>query len=609
MSFAPVYLTGTDRPFPALVHLPPDGTGTGIGVVIVPPFGWEDMSSYRPRRMWAEALAAAGATVARIDLPGSGDAAGGPEDPDRVPAWVDAVGAAAAHLRLARGCRRVVAIGIGTGGMLAVEAAKAGAPVDDLVLWGVAARGRAVMRQLTVFAKMEAEARAAGGAGGTVAEDALPDGALGVGGYLLSAESAAALKALDLRDLALPGGHGRRALLLEQDGISVDAALAGALREAGVEVTEAPAHGFGKMMLEPQFSRAPQEAIATVARWLAETPAGDGPAPDPDPQRAPTAADELVDPDGGYRERFVLVPDPAGDVFGVATDPLAAPAVPARMGFLGGTGHRIGPNRMWVEAARRWAARGVPSVRLDFAGIGDAGGEPPPDVPSLYQDIYVGQLRRVLDAVAQPEDRTTVPVALCAAAYWAVQTSLADERRVVPFMLNPGMLSWDADEHHAHLRRHYRKRLLKLDTYRRLLRGEVSWTNAPRAVLNGVLAAVRQVVARVTRRGGDGAPAAATATAAPARPGTPGVLDALQAQGTPALMVLTGDEPILDELRRDGGLGQVAAQWPGLRFEIIEGEVDLHTLRPLWLQRRVHAMLDAALAAELDGLGLAVAAR
>ncbi len=600
MPAAPVYLTGADRPFPALVHQPREGAATGIGVVIVPPFGWEDMSSYRPRRMWAQALADAGATVARIDLPGSGDAAGGPSDPGRLPAWIDAVGAAATHLRLAHGVRRVVAIGIGTGGMLSVKATEAGAPIDDLVLWGVAARGRAVLRQLTVFAKMEAEARAVGSGGGDEVEDHLPEGALGVGGYLLTAETASDLKALDLRAIALPGGPGRRALLLEQDGISVDAALAGALREAGVEVTERPAQGFGKMMLEPQFSRAPEEAIATVAQWLAQTPSGDGPAPAHDPAAAPVVADELVDADAGFRERFVLVQDPDGDLFGVATDPLG-PAAPVRVGFLGGTGHRIGPNRMWVEAARRWAARGVPSVRLDFAGIGDAGGEPPPDVPSLYRDVYVGQLRRALDRVSAPEDRVTVPVALCAAAYWAVQTSLSDERRVVPFMVNPGMLSWDADEHQANMRRHYRKLLFKPETWRRLLRGEVSWTNAPRAVLNGVVAVLRKLVARGTPAGGD-------TPAIPARGGTAGVLDALRDQGTPALMVLTGDEPVLDELRREGDLDRLGALWPQTTFEIVPGEVDLHTLRPLWLQRRVHAMLDAGLDAELARLDAAAAA-
>ena len=600
---APVFLTGGDLPFPALVH-PPEGPASGIGVVFAPPFGWEDMSSYRPRRMWAQALAAEGATVVRIDLPGTGDAAGGPSDPGRVPGWVDAIGAAATHLRVAHGCRRVVAIGIGVGGMLVIEAARAGAPIDDVVLWGVAARGRAVLRQLGLFARMEAEARAID-AGGPDGDDDLEPGALAVGGYLLGAESAEALKAIDLRDITLPGGPGRRALLLEQDGISVDAALVAALKDAGVEVTESPAQGFGKMMLEPQFSRAPTAAIATVASWLAATPAGEGPAPAPDAARAPAVSDTLVHGDaatGGYRERFVRIEHPDGHLFGLATEPLGD-ALPLRVGFLGGTGHRIGPNRMWVETARRWAARGVPSVRLDFAGIGDAGGEPPADVPALYADLYVGQLRHAVAEVAEPGDQALVSVALCAAAYWAVQAALADEHRVLPFMLNPGMLSWSAEGFHTNMRRHYRERLFRLDTWRRLARGEVSWTNAPRAVLAGMSAIARKLLSRL--RGGGGAGPGAPAPGAPApdvgRSGTAGVLDGLRDRGTPALMLLAGAEPVLDELRREGLLEHLD-RWPNTAFEILPGEADLHTLRPLWLQRRVHALLDAGLDAELARL-------
>jgi hypothetical protein len=597
---SPAYLTAGDLPFPAIVHRPPAGVAaTGVGVLFCSPFGWEDMSSYRPRRVWAQELAAAGAVVLRFDLPGTGDAAGGPRDAGRVPAWTDAVAAAAAHLRLAHGCRRVVAIGIGTGGLLALTAAQDGAAIDDFVLWGTAARGRAVLRQLGLFARMEAEARAAEGQpdedDGTVEE-----GALEVGGYLLGAESAAALKALDLRAPQLPGGPGRRALLLEQDGISVDAALRDGLAAAGVAVTAAPGPGFGKMMLEPQFSRPPRQVIATVVRWLAETPAGDGPAPVP--ASAPAVADELVVEDaeggaGGYREHFVTVAHPDGDLFGVACEPLGA-ALPLRALFLGGTGHRIGPNRMWVEAARRWAARGVPSVRLDFAGVGDAGGSPPDDVPALYRDLYVGQFRHVVDALdGAGEDRPTVSVALCAAAYWAVQGALETERRVVPFMVNPGALSWTPEGHQEHMRRHYRRLLLRRETWRRLARGEVSWTNAPKAFAAGLAQAPR----RVLRRGGGAAAASRPA-------GTLGVLDGLRDRGVHAMILLAGRESVLEELHQLGAMDRVA-DWPNVAFEVVPGRADLHTLRPLWVQHRVHARLDAGLDAELARLGLGERAR
>ena len=56
---------------------------------------------------------------------------------------------------------------------------------------------------------------------------------------------------------------------------------------------------------------------------------------------------------------------------------------------------------MWVEAARRWAAQGVPTLRLDIEGIGDADGGTTPYVDSaqLYVAELVPQVLAALDAL------------------------------------------------------------------------------------------------------------------------------------------------------------------------------------------------------------------
>jgi alpha-beta hydrolase superfamily lysophospholipase len=58
----------------------PEGAVARLGVVIVPPFGWEDVCCYRPLRELAEMLAAQGIAVLRYDLPGTGDSTGGAND-------------------------------------------------------------------------------------------------------------------------------------------------------------------------------------------------------------------------------------------------------------------------------------------------------------------------------------------------------------------------------------------------------------------------------------------------------------------------------------------------------------------------------------------------
>src|SRR5947208_12489750 len=116
-------------PDPVFVVLHETETRPEVGVLFCSPFGWEDMASHRARRDWAEELAAAGCAVLRFDPPGSGDSGGLPSDPGRFPAWLDAIDAAARWLRITTGCERVVAVGFGLGGLLAVSAAQRGAPI------------------------------------------------------------------------------------------------------------------------------------------------------------------------------------------------------------------------------------------------------------------------------------------------------------------------------------------------------------------------------------------------------------------------------------------------------------------------------------------------
>src|SRR5258706_8994661 len=73
-------------------------------------------------------------------------------------------------------------------------------------------------------------------------------------------------------------------------------------------------------------------------------------------------------------EQPVTVPTAAGTLFGIFTPPdPAAPA--ARHCVVLFTRPRSHRNRMWVEAARRLAARGFGAFRFDYHGTGDSEGE------------------------------------------------------------------------------------------------------------------------------------------------------------------------------------------------------------------------------------------
>ena len=73
-------------------------------------------------------------------------------------------------------------------------------------------------------------------------------------------------------------------------------------------------------------------------------------------------------------ERPVVFHSPARLV-GVLSEPEGDPRGAGIVFLHGWTGYRIGPHRIFVEAARRLAAVGYHSLRFDFRGRGDSDGE------------------------------------------------------------------------------------------------------------------------------------------------------------------------------------------------------------------------------------------
>src|SRR4051812_48548873 len=84
----PVYVGDADSAAFGLFHDAAVGADPGSPVLLLGPFGNADACSYRPRRDWAQRLAAAGDPTLRLDLPGTGDSAGGPRDPRLVARWI-----------------------------------------------------------------------------------------------------------------------------------------------------------------------------------------------------------------------------------------------------------------------------------------------------------------------------------------------------------------------------------------------------------------------------------------------------------------------------------------------------------------------------------------
>jgi alpha-beta hydrolase superfamily lysophospholipase len=582
----------------------PDGRGAAVAVLLCPPFGWEAMCAHRHLGDWAAALARAGFPTLRFDLPGTGDSAGGPYDPDRLAAWTAGVADAAAWLREQTACARVAAVGIGLGGLLAVRAASIGAPIDDLALWSVPARGRRYARELKAFAGLEIAAALPARA----AADA-DDGTLTVAGYALSAATLADLEAVDLTAMALaehPGGP-RRALLLERDGRGPDDALVAALETAGATVQTAPGPGYERMlMLEPQDSRPAWETLGTVRAWLEATPDDGGPPAAPAaPARRLPAPVLAVDVGGtAIRETPLVVEHAFGAPIGVVAQPARSkdPADVCLVFLNAGPQRRIGPNRMWVEQARRWAARGVPSARIDLAGIGDADGDGTrfDDVLSFYDAAYVEQVSRVLDAlVARRVGRRFVTVGLCVGGWWAQQALLADDRVVCALAVNSGGLVFDGGWGRTafEARVLVRKALHPL-TWLRVVRGQTSFHIHARTLRRLIAGMLHTTLRRLRRR----RPATANTTV-PAPPPDPvdDLFARVAAAGKRLDLIFAGEERVHAALVADGQIERLS-RWPGVTVHHVPVAADVHTLRPRWLQREVHALMDATIERETQAV-------
>jgi alpha-beta hydrolase superfamily lysophospholipase len=577
------WLATSTGPFLAWLH--PGALGAPVGVLIVPPLGWDNMASYTPRRRWAEELAGTGAPVVRLDLPGTGDSSGEPSTNHLVDGWVDSIGVAAEWLRERSGCAAVVALALSIGGLLAVKAAAGGAPIDHFALWATHGRGSGFIRETTAFSRLEAGRLAP--ADRDDGRGTVPEGAIMAGGYVFSAQTLADLSGLDCETLALPEPGRRRALLLGR-GRDPDARLRAALTEQGVTVTSSRGEGYEDLLVEPQFSRLPPTAAQDVGDFVTSL-AVDGPGTPPVrpvAHRKPSVSAAMITLGDGSRVReTVMTIDHAGAaLIGVLTDPLEGGGPVAAI-LIGGTGHRMGPNRMWTELGRRWAKRGVPTLRVDIAGAGDTATMMPTEIAPLYTlpDI-VEQTVDVVEALRERSAcRRIVMVGLCAGGFWAVQVAMRDPD-VVPVALNLPLLVWDSLESSQRIGRTYRSKLMQGRTLVRIMRGDVDFTTG-----------IRRLPAMLGLRRGRGDADTLTGM-------TPvEVLDELAAREQSSWFIFAGNESVGADMRPGGPLDITGR--PRLRMEAFGPRSDLHTLRPLWVQRELFMRLDRALESELALVG------
>jgi len=147
--------------------------------------------------------------------------------------------------------------------------------------------------------------------------------------------------------------------------------------------------------------------------------------------------------------------------------PGAAQAPRGVLIVVGGPQYRVGSHRQFILLARDLAGAGVPVLRFDYRGMGDAGGE------AIDFEHCDADIAAAVDAFFARSAglREVILWGLCDAASAALFYAWRDPRVVGLVLLNPWVRT-EAGESKAFLKHYYLKRLFSADLWAKIRRGE-----------------------------------------------------------------------------------------------------------------------------------------
>ena len=173
-----------------------------------------------------------------------------------------------------------------------------------------------------------------------------------------------------------------------------------------------------------------------------------------------------------YLETPARIDSPHGSALGVVCKPNRPPqADPVGVVFVpGGFQYKAGSHRQTVRMARQFAVLGVPSLRFDLTGLGDATGE-------MHGFEHLSpQILAATDTLVQhvPEVKRVVLWGLCDGASAALLhwEHTRDTRIHGLALVNPWVRS-EASLARTHVRHYYLRRLQDKTFWQKLLRGGV----------------------------------------------------------------------------------------------------------------------------------------
>lgn len=443
-------------------------------VLLLSPWGYEELCTHKSIRLLAERLAAAGFPCLRFDYPATGHSLGASADLDDETAWRKSVKRALEELRRLTEPRRIIVIGQGLGGALAGDLAR-DTDLDGLVLMAPVIQGRTYLRELTAWTAMTKPSFLVSASDG-------PEGGLMAGGFVLSAATTKEVRALDLTKDWTP--RAGKVLLVARDDHGGDDMLAEILADRGLTPDTIPFERYADYVSDSVFSIVIDDIIDKVVAWCSTNFPFESVMPRPD-RDLPA---ELSGPD--FRETLLRF-GPDHDMFGVFTEPTRAPSGTAYLFLNTGLDHSIGWGRMVVDFARTLAREGHAGFRIDVTGIGETRLRPGQAPEMMYTDTHIGDVKQAIDWLLDGHGiERVILVGRCSGSYLAGISAAADERVSGVAIINARRLVWDT---RADFEKEFGRPVRALEAYKRRL----SDGKTLRKILTGQVP-VRKIVAKLT---------------------------------------------------------------------------------------------------------------
>jgi pimeloyl-ACP methyl ester carboxylesterase len=363
--------------------------------------------------------------------------------------------AAVAEIQRLTGVTQVCLLGIRLGALLACLASKRCQSISSLILIAPVIAGARYVRELRTieFAaslrpkppRLPDDVDAADDRAGAVAMELC--------GFALSHATIEALKGLDMAGFGATSV--RDIMVIDGDRSPKAHEWATGLSALGMRTKYLALPGLIEMTMTPPLAAAvPRGMVAAMRDWLtgllrarSKQPAAAadlGIAASSVRCKVMQWSERQVAGSPSLTERPVFI---SSDVrlFGIATAAADSKNVRGAVIMLNtGADYHVGPNRMYVSLARRWAREGFVVLRLDIAGLGDSDTRPDSKVDEVFPPAALKDINRAVNFMRQEFGATDVTlIGVCSGGYHALRAAVAELPVNRIFMVNPENYFWN----------------------------------------------------------------------------------------------------------------------------------------------------------------------